>query len=262
MRKEEHRTLYALEDTYWWFVGRRAIIAGELARLAPSPGERILDVGCGTGANLRLLNLHGTATGLDPSAEALRLCRERGLTRLVAGGIEALPIRDGAVGLATAFEVLEHVADDAAAMAELGRVVRPGGCVLVTVPAYGFLWSEHDEALDHKRRYSAGQVRRLAEAAGLRVERLPHCTPSPPPPILAFRVAQRALRLVIGRRRRPATAHIPMPRPVSALFVWLLRVEAALLRVGRLPFGVSILCVARKPEAPCAEGTAGAARTD
>jgi SAM-dependent methyltransferase len=250
MRLDEHRKLYELEDTYWWFVGRRAIIRSLLRRHAGKAGDgRALDIGCGTGRNLLLLEEFGQAIGADPSMGALGFCRERGAERLVGARIEELPFADGSLDLVTALDVLEHVDDDAHALREVGRVVRPGGVVMLTAPAYGMLWSDHDEALDHRRRYSARQIGRLVEDADLRIQHLGYCITCLFAPILAFRVLQRIGRLF--RRRKPrerATALLQMPRLISALFVWLLRVEAALLRRVRLPFGVSVVCVARKDE--------------
>lgn len=251
MRQEEHQALFEVEDTYWWFVGRRRILHTLLRRvLDPSgkPSRRIGDMGCGTGRNLMLLQEFGWAVGTDLSPPALKWCRQRGLRELVAAEITRLPFADGSLDLVTASEVLEHIQDDAAAAAELARIIRPGGLLLVTVPAYQFLWSEHDEALDHFRRYSAHQTRRLVEEAGLRVERLSHCVSFLLVPICLFRVLQRVKRrFKAPKAGRPKTAYIQMPGPISKLFVWLLSVEAWLMRYVDLPVGVSIVCVARKP---------------
>ncbi len=257
MRVEEHQALFEVEDTYWWFVGRRRILHTLIRGALDRPGRtsrRIGDMGCGTGRNLMLLQEFGWAVGTDLSPPALNWCRQRGLRELVAAEITRLPFAEGSLDLVTASEVLEHIQDDAAAVAELARIIRPGGLLLVTVPAYQFLWSEHDEALDHFRRYSAHQTRQLIEGAGLRVERLSHCVSFLLAPICLFRVLQRILGRIRPRRAgRPKTAYIQMPGPISRLFVWLLAVEAWLMRYVDLPVGVSIVCVARKPESP-AEG--------
>jgi len=251
MRQEEHQALFEVEDTYWWFVGRRRILHTLIRHALDAAGthpRRIGDMGCGTGRNLMLLHEFGWAVGTDLSLPALRWCRRRGLQELVAAEITQLPFAEGSLDLVAASEVLEHVQDDSAAAAELARIVRPGGLLLITVPAYQFLWSEHDEALDHFRRYSARHTRRLLEEAGLRIERLSHCVSFLLAPICLFRVLQRALGRIRPRKTgRPKTAYIQMPGPISKLFVWLLAVEAWLMRYIDLPAGVSIVCLARKP---------------
>lgn len=248
MRPDEHSKLFELEDTYWWFVGRRILIRRILERRLPREGNTaILDVGCGTGKNLELLSEFGCAIGADPAQAALEFCQVRGLSSLVGADGQRLPFPDGTFDLVTGFEVLEHIADDRAALAELHRVLKPAGLLFVTVPAYMFLWSEHDEALDHYRRYSGGQLRRGLAEAGFLPVKFGFCITFLFLPILVFRWLQRAVQWI--RRRPPAspkTAHILMPRPISAFFVWLLKIEATLLRFCDFPFGVTILCLAKK----------------
>jgi ubiquinone/menaquinone biosynthesis C-methylase UbiE len=246
MRPSELRKMFDLEDTYWWFVARRQLVRKLLrkyrARLSPSP--RTLDVGCGGGATLAMLSQLGQPLGLDRSAEALRLSRSRGDFVLVAGEAERLPFADGSFDAVTALDVLEHVADDAAAVAEMARVCTRGGLAIVTVPAYRSLWSEHDEALDHLRRYRAGAVRCLMEQAGLRVLTLSYAITALLPVIYAFRTAQRVLRRADSGR--PKTAILPLSRLPNLMLIVLLRLETAVLLRVPLPFGVSVVCVAQK----------------
>jgi SAM-dependent methyltransferase len=163
--------LFAIEDAHWWFRGRRAVIAA-LLRAADLPTwPRILDVGCGTGRNLQEYARMGRAEGVDPSRLAVDFCRANGLTSVREAGVEHLPYDDANFDLVCASDVLEHVSDDAAALRELRRVAGPRSTLLVTVPAYRWLWSRHDEGHGHRRRYTRRGIVTLAEANGWRCRR-------------------------------------------------------------------------------------------
>lgn len=236
--------MYELEERYWWFVGRRAIVGMLLSGLTHHyHPPRIIDVGCGTGANLTFLEQFGEVVGLDSSLLALSFCRQREHHLLVQASATSLPCADGSVDVITMLDVLEHLEDDVGALLELHRVLRPGGYLLVTVPAYQWLWSEHDEALHHKRRYGARELRRKVEGAGLHIVKLSYAISAVLPVIAAFRFAQR-LR---PRTGEPKTAHIQLPRPLNQLLIAYLKCEAFALRFVRLPCGVSLVCVAQKP---------------
>jgi len=247
MRPSELRKLFRLEDTYWWFVARRELVRELLlkyrARLPASP--RILDIGCGGGAALAVFSELGRAIGLDRAEEALRLSRSRGDFPLICSSAERLPLADDAVDVITALDVLEHVRDDAAAVAEMARACKPGGMAIITIPAYRSLWSEHDEALNHFRRYRAGEVRRLVEQAGLRVLKLSYCITLLLPVIFAFRTAQKLFGP--DKSGRPKTALRPLPALPNRVLIGLLRLESAWLLRIPLPFGVSVVCAAQKP---------------
>ena len=250
MRVAELEKMFRLEDTYWWFVARRKLARDLLTRYGPRTGQgrdgsplRILDVGCGTGATLRSLSEFGTVVGIDSSQEALRFSRRRGDFPLVQARGEALPARSESVDVITALDLLEHVPDDAAAAAELARALRPGGVLLVTVPALPFLWSEHDEALGHLRRYRARQLRAILEGAGLKVERLSPLITLLLAPIGALRLLQRVLP---RKDAHPETAFIVPPAPANVLLTWLLWLESRWALRWNLPVGVSLMAVARK----------------
>ena len=244
MRLPEIEKMYRLEDSYWWYVGRRYLVKSCLRRLlrAQKSPAKILDVGCGTGATLTILDQFGEAWGCDLSPESLAFCRQRGHARLKQCPAEALRFEDGEFVVVTCLDVLEHV-DDQAAVRELRRVCKPGGRLLIAVPAYQFLWSGHDEALHHKRRYTAGQLKRLLTGGGLQVERLTYIITFLFLPILVFRLLQK-LR---PRRGNPQTDHIILPKPLNDLLIAILRLETSLVSWLRLPFGVSVFCICRRP---------------
>jgi len=213
-------------------------------RLLPE-SPRVLDIGCGGGATLVMLSQAGRAIGLDRAEEALRLSRSRGRFPLVCGTAERLPFADDSFDAVTALDVLEHIPDERAAVAEIARVCARGGLVIITVPAYQSLWSEHDEALDHIRRYRAGAVRKLLRDADLGTLRLSYCITALLPPIFAFRRAQRLLGRADGTR--PKTALRPLREWPNRLLIGLLALETSWLLRLPLPFGVSVVAVARKP---------------
>ncbi len=137
MHPSELSKMFEVEDTYWWFVARRRLVHSLLGRHLPAAGgpRRIVDVGCGTGATLATLAEYGEVIGVDRSQHALHYCQERGHHRLVRGDGAALPLADESVDVVTALDLLEHIADDAGAVREFVRVLRPGGVLVVTVPA-------------------------------------------------------------------------------------------------------------------------------
>jgi SAM-dependent methyltransferase len=250
MSPEELRRMYELEDTYWWFVGRRNVLRAWLARIARDlpPDPAILDIGCGTGGNALLLREFGNVTGVDCAPAALDLCRERGLSDLLLSAAEDLQVPGCSYDLVTMLEVLEHVKEDGGAVREAYRALKPGGRLLVTVPAYPWLWSEHDEALGHVRRYTRQGLRGLLTEAGFGVARMSHCVAVLLPVTLAFRLAQRVWRCIAGPKADgPQSGLVLLPRPISAVFVWSLRLEAALLSVVDLPIGVTLIADAHRP---------------
>ena len=170
MEGTEVRKLAALEDTHWWYRERRALLAKELSRIA-RPG-RALDIGAAGGGNTRVLKQHGWAPiAVEYGEDGAEVARERGLDVLRADA-RHLPIADRAIDLVVAFDVLEHIVEDDEAVAEIRRVLRPGGTALIAVPCDMKLWSAHDEAVGHVRRYDRASLTELIERQGLQIERL------------------------------------------------------------------------------------------
>jgi SAM-dependent methyltransferase len=246
MNPEEYARMHQFEDWYWWFVARREAALQFARDHRPCDGPaRVLDAGCGTGALLSRLGKERNTTvyGIDLAREALAFSRGRGRRGLVQADLTALPFRSDSFDIVTALDVVEHVADDVAALAEIRRVLRPGGVLVMSVPAYPFLWSSHDEALHHRRRYTAGSLAPRLKAAGLATARLTYLLSFLFPVIALFRLADR-----LRPRVRPARAHlVPVPTAVNRLLIALQRAELFLARRLTLPFGVSLFCVASKP---------------
>jgi SAM-dependent methyltransferase len=236
---EDHvyQQLYDMEDGHWWFRGRRAVLWALLHRAGLPERPRVLDAGCGTGRNLAEFGRLGTARGVDPSPQAIAFCRRRGLGDVAEAGLEALPFADGAFDLILATDVLEHVERDDVAASELRRVAAPGALLVVTVPAYRWLWSHHDDSHHHLRRYSAPRLRARLAAAGWRAELLTYFNALLLPPIAVVRLT--------ARRRRRSDYELT-EGPLNRVLELPMRAEAALIERGwRFPAGVSIGAVCR-----------------
>jgi SAM-dependent methyltransferase len=237
-------TFAAVERRPWWFTARRDIVLAVAGRFLPE-GAAILDVGCGTGYFLEGAGSRYDAWGVDPSPLAVALCRARGLERVVEGSAYDLSaVADRRFEAAFFLDVIEHLDDDARALREALRVLAPGGLVIITVPAFMFLWSEHDVVNQHRRRYRRPQLAALLREVGLGVERLTYFNFFLFPLATADRLASR----LAGRR---VEAELTVPRPwVNRLMGGTFRSER--WRVadpgrGAFPFGLSLLAVGRKP---------------
>ncbi|MCE5241011.1 methyltransferase domain-containing protein [bacterium] len=243
MRKRDFQELYNLEETYWWFVGRRKLVRQLIQRYVNDPEALVLDAGCGTGGTMKELKGAANLCGCDCSPHALAYCRERGFDRVAAGDVAALPYAENTFAAVISCDVLEHLPDDQAGLAEMMRVLRPGGCLIVTVPAHRFLWSEHDEALAHRRRYSARELRRKLQETGARVVKLSPVVVAAFGPILAFRLAQRLRPKLPDEPRTDLRVLSPW---LNNLLIGTLQLENWLLRFVGLPVGTSLVAVARK----------------
>lgn len=171
MDRDYELQTHQAEDRHWWYRGRRTVLDVVVAGLGSSEPARILDAGCGSGRNMVELARHGSVTGIELSETSVALARDRGAGEVVAGSILEMPFAEDSFDLAVSLDVIEHLEDDLAALRELRRVVAPGGSLLVTVPAYQWLWSGHDEINHHHRRYTRRSLQRVAEQAGWRQTR-------------------------------------------------------------------------------------------
>jgi SAM-dependent methyltransferase len=249
VKREYYAEYRQVEDVHWWFVGRRRILLQVLDRYTGTgnAGRRILDVGCGTGTMLTHLARYGKAQGIDVDEEAIGYCRERGLADVRLGAAEHLPFDDGSFDLVTALDVVEHLDDDVAALREIWRVLRPGGQILMTVPAHRFMWGDQDEVNLHKRRYVAAEVRDRLKAAGFEVDRVSYINAFLFPPIAAIRLLRRLQHRLLRRTKQKSDFRYPAPRPLNFLLALIFGAEAPIVRRVDIPVGVSILALARHP---------------
>lgn len=254
MQQHTYAIMRRVEESHWWFVGRRQIIKSFLERVlralkadrADDGGHgtaiKILDVGCGTGANLEMLSEFGEAEGVDVSVDALSFCQARGLVNVKQGAAEALPYADNSFDLVTGLDVVEHLDDDLAGLKEMRRVLRGEGRVLLFVPAFMFLWGVQDDISNHRRRYTLAGLKQVVTAAGFEVERATYVNISFFAPILLGRLLMRATGF------RPASENNLTIGALNGLLGRVLGAESSILRHVNFPFGVSVICVARRVE--------------
>jgi SAM-dependent methyltransferase len=242
MNAEEYERMYRLEDSYWWFVGRHDLVLGFIDSIYKDRKDlAVLDIGCGTGAMSEKMAGRGTIVSADFSPLALSFGKRRDLKYPCGSDAMRLPFRDASFDLVVAMDTLEHLPDDACALHEIHRVLKPGGRVIATVPAYQSLWSDHDVALMHFRRYAARQLRRRFTDSGLRVTRLSYAMTFLFPIVWLYR------RLIARKTESPKASLVPVPALVNRLLVALLSLENRLLHWMSLPFGVTVLCIAERP---------------
>ena len=251
MQAQDYAYLYELEENFWWFVGMREITRSLLDQVcAPEMVRRALDAGCGTGGMLSWLSQYtgsGSVVGTDLSETALEFCRARDQKELAQGSIAKLPFADSSFDLVTSFDVFQHVLDkgDVRAIAEIYRVLRPGGIAFVRVSAYEWLRSGHDEALAVQRRYTLRELSEEMRRAGFSIRRATYAN------TLLLPVAA-VKRLVLSRVGSANAESEVKPWPKS--LQWLngllslpLKLEAKVLRKMDLPFGLSAICIGEKP---------------
>ncbi len=247
MDKAYYREYFELERTHWWFRARAEILMGHLERLLASrQTPRILNVGAATGHSSELLAKLGEVVSVEYEGDCCALTRARTGLDLMQASILELPFRDSSFDVVCAFDVIEHVEDDASAVAELGRVCRPGGLICITVPAFQFLWSRHDDVNHHRRRYTGAGLHHLLKGTGIQPVFHSYFNFWLFFPIAAFRLL--AAVLPEKRRQDAGSDFFAVRNPfLDGLFYWVFHSEAAILRWGlRFPVGVSILSTWRK----------------
>ncbi len=238
MESQAYDNVWAIEQDMWWYRGRRAVCFELLRRHAPR--GRVLDVGCGTGYNLSLLEEFGEVHGVDPFPEALEYCRQRGARNVQEAGAEKLPFPDGHFGLLTAFDVIEHIEDDVAALREWNRVMAPGARLLIYTPALQWLYGEHDRIVQHYRRYDRSQLTERIRQAGFTVMHASYVNMFVLPLVIGVRAAVKLL---------PKRPHVEMSmpsRPANWALTQLSYAEVPLVLGPGLPIGLSLVALAVK----------------
>ncbi len=248
MKREEYRIMGEAEDRHWWYVGHHHLFLSILERCCPLEARgKVLDAGCGTGGFMRRLNERfrpEMLVGLDISEEALRFCARRGLEDTRCCSIEEIPFPDETFDLVVSFNVICHeaVSDDLRTLGEMARVLRPGGWLLLNLPAFDILRGSHDAAVGGARRYRAPGVRSMLEDRGLRPALLTYYNTALFPLAVVWRLWSRH-----RASSEDVRSDLWAPTFLNRTLIALLRLEERIALEHGLPFGVSLVALGRKP---------------
>lgn len=242
MDRDYEQQTFQAEDRHWWYRGRRRVLETVIDGLQLPAGARILDAGCGSGRNMVELARRGTVTGVELSAPSVEKARQRGYGEVIEGSVLEMPFADGSFDFAVSLDVIEHLEDDLGALRELRRTIAPGGALLLTVPAYQWLWSGHDEINHHRRRYTRRSLHDVAERAGWRQVRTSYFNSLLLPIAIILRVLDR-----VSRKTTESSLDLWVPpEPFNSLLERPLRIEAGVIaRGGRIPAGLSLMTLFR-----------------
>jgi SAM-dependent methyltransferase len=246
MRPEVYREMAAVQKRHWWFVARRRILASVIGALALPPRAEILEIGCGTGANLAMLSAFGRLSAMECDDHARAIAADLRICPIVAGGLpEPVPafLDDGHFDLVCLLDVLEHIDDDRAGLARAGRLLKPTGRLLVTVPAYAWLWSAHDDAHHHRRRYTAGMLRQRVRESGLTVARLGYFNSLLFPLVAGIRTAKKLDRGDRGREGQEGSDAAMPSAWINALLSAVFGMERYVVPRTLFPFGTSVMAI-------------------
>ncbi|HTX17334.1 MAG TPA: class I SAM-dependent methyltransferase [Bacteroidota bacterium] len=242
MEEELYRKFYEVENAHWWFVARQKIIMDVIEHRIKLPaGSKVLDFGCGTGGVLSALSARFESYGTDMSPLAIEFCRKRGISRAYCCTLDKFPVPGVKFGLITMLDVIEHIDDDEGILRQALGFIEPGGYLIVTVPAYKFLWSSHDDLNHHKRRYTKRMLADVLNRSGFSTLRLSYYNTILFPTALVERMASK-----VAKSKGDGTLNIP-PKPLNTVLARVFESERFLLRRMTFPFGLSLLAVARRP---------------
>jgi SAM-dependent methyltransferase len=240
MERDYELQTHRAEDRHWWYRGRRRVIENLVSSLELPEHARILDAGCGSGRNMVELDRRGEVVGVELSPISVALARARGVGEVLEGSVMSMPFPDDDFNLATSLDVIEHLEDDEGALRELRRVVAPGGHLLVSVPAYQWLWSGHDVLNQHYRRYNAETLLKVAELAGWKPVRTTHFNML----LLPVAIMLRALDRITPKATESSLDLWVPPAPLNWALEQPLGLEATAIGRGRrIPAGLSLLAL-------------------
>jgi ubiquinone/menaquinone biosynthesis C-methylase UbiE len=248
MEQNVYQQFAELERDHWWFRGRRAVYGNLLkSSLGGEPPGRVLDLGCGLGGFLPSLHQIGFETfGADMDQDSLRYCHERGFTQCSEVDCYRLPYPDDSFDWVTMFDVLEHIEDDAKVLNEVSRVLKPGGSVMISVPAYQFLYANNDRVAQHYRRYTRGDVERVFQRAGLTVDRNTHSNVLLAPLIIPTFLILKAREATFFRKKTTGHTNLSLTLPnfINETLYRIFAAESFFSSRFNLPFGHSIAAIA------------------
>lgn len=237
-------SLYEAEDDYWWSAARRSLVVRLLQRYCEFKNPRLIDVGCGGGGFLKSLAGYGKLFGVESSSSAAIHALGKSSAKIIRGDATDLPFKDSRFDILTSLDVIEHLDSDGDALKEYHRILTDDGIVILTVPAFEFLWSPRDTVLAHKRRYTARGLKRLLTKAGFKVMKCSYTNLFYFPGLLIYSLFSTAFK---RKRNLEKTMFVlALPKWVSTFFSWILKIEELIVMHVGMPIGTSIICVAKK----------------
>lgn len=242
MQRKFYKDLYDLEDKHWWHKNKRSVVLKLINQFVAVKEKklRILDIGCGTGKNLEDMRGLGSAVGIDISKEAIKFCRKRGLKNVAVGSSYETNFKKSSFQVSTLLDVLEHT-DDKKTLEELHRVLKPDGFLVITVPAFKFLWSKWDDVLKHKRRYTKSSLRQVLENNGFTVLKISYMYSFLVLPALVIRL----IKSKQYKNNYPSDFQLSNPL-LNSFFLGLAKLEYFFSAVLPIPFGTSLVCISKK----------------
>ena len=236
MKEEVYHLMARIEASHWWFEGRRRIVDHLLQRISLPDAASVLEIGCGTGGNFEMLSRYGSLSALDVDATAIGYASARGIADVRQGSLpDDAPFLEDHFDLVVLLDVLEHIDPDQEALQKVHRLMAPGGNLFLTVPAFPFLWSPHDDVHEHKRRYTRGELVEKVRAAGIRVTRVSYFNTLLFPLIAAIRIGQRFVP-----HGDLSNMSVP-PAPINRFLANVIGAERYTLPFWSNPVGVSLL---------------------
>lgn len=240
MNLEAYQQTCQLEKNHWWFVARRKILKSLIQKIQPSQKFDILEIGAGTGGNLEMLMQFGNVSAVEPNQFAQSKIKERFANKvtLFDGELPAkLTFDHQKFDLICLFDVLEHIEDDRSSVAALHNILNPGGKIIITLPAFQSLWSPHDEAHHHFRRYNTSTFKEIIKESGLKITRISYFN---------FLLFPLAIVARLFKKGNLPTNQDFKPSPINALLTLIFSSERLLLSKMNLPFGLSLFCILEK----------------
>lgn len=240
MQKYLYQDLYELEDKHFWHIAKRRAVSSFIEKYLPSKKAHILDVGCGTGKNMETFKKFGEVWGIDNSKKAIEFCKKRGLRNLKVGDATSTGFGVSSFDLITMLDVLEHT-DDNKTLKEIYRILKPGGIVIITVPAYQWMWSQWDNVLHHKRRYTRGGLKKLLTNNRFKPLKISYMNSYLVAPVLLIR----SIKKVVSKKNYGSDFQLSN-NMINFLFGKVAAAEFLLLKNTSIPFGLSLICIAQK----------------
>jgi len=240
MEKYLYKDLYELEESHWWHISKRKTGIELIRNFLRVKKPKILDIGCGTGKNLEILSALGTAWGIDISKEAIIFCKKRGLDRVSLCTAERTNFPSSSFDLVTLFDVLEHTNDEKS-ISEIFRILKSNGLVILTVPAFSFLWSNWDVVLKHRKRYTKKSLKTILERRGFKIKKISYMYSFLILPVFIIRL----IKSSFYENFYPSDFKLSSPL-INRTLLKLTDFERTLIKNCTIPFGTSLVCVAEK----------------